>query len=148
MFAIVSALLSYLSALFRPKRQLALEVLALRQGVHGELSFRLQLAAQTTRGNDFANGNSQGWPPGVLGRRPRSALFDRDVLAAFLERLITVPPFDARFYCRRTVGKSRMESLIGTTGNPNVARNRRGASGKLSFGVLVGASPAPLVCKR
>jgi hypothetical protein len=33
-----------------------------------------------------------------LGRRPRLALFDRDVLAAFLERLVTVPPFDVRFY--------------------------------------------------
>jgi minor extracellular serine protease Vpr len=35
--------------------------------VHGELQFRLQLAVQTTRGNGFANDNSQGRLLGVLG---------------------------------------------------------------------------------
>jgi len=36
--------------------------------VRGEFAFKRQLAAQTTRGNGFANGNSQGRLPEVLGR--------------------------------------------------------------------------------
>jgi hypothetical protein len=36
--------------------------------VHGELAFKRRLAVQTTRGNGFANGNSQGRLAELLGR--------------------------------------------------------------------------------
>jgi hypothetical protein len=36
----------------------------------GELPFMRQLAVQTTRGNGFANGNSQGPLPEVLAQAP------------------------------------------------------------------------------
>jgi len=50
--------------------------------VHGELPFKRRLAVQTIRGNDFANGNSQGRLLEGLGRPPSLWACRRIVLDA------------------------------------------------------------------